>query len=472
MKKVPQKQKKNQKIKQKQIKKHRNHGRTKHKQHKKDSIPRKRVRRSKRIKNALRNFKIYYQNVGGLKSKLDLLQEMIDDYQPALVCIVETHMQKEEEIQIPGYSLVYRNDRSGNSGGILIGVRDNIKNISLELTQENKVGQSLWVLLTNTKKKIRIGVIYAPQENVTPNNELKLMYEDIREQIKIVKEEKQQILIIGDFNAKIGEAVEDNKKQVTKGRRQLLKLSNKENMIILNTVKEKCKGVWTRVQGEEKSITDYVLTDASSANTVKKMKTDEEKQYGLHKLCKNTATNENRKIYSDHNSILINLDFDTSNEEERPKKIITKEGYKRYITITEEENVSKLLQMGDLQESYSKWSIAIENSIKTVQKTRTKNPRKDIKELQKIRKRLREEFSTTEKLHEKILILERIKTLKKHITEKYKEVRSKRINRIVQELRENVDNGGNPHKQISEILPLHSGIIVVLSNKVMRISVF
>ena len=212
---------------------------------------------------------------------------MIDDYQPALVCIIETHMQKEEEIQISGYSLVYRNDRSANSGGILIGVRDNIKNNSLELTQENKVGQSLWILLTNTNKKIRIGIIYAPQENVTPNNELKLIYEDIREQIKIGKEEKQQILIIGDFNAKIGEAVEDSKTQVTKGGRQLLKLANKENMIILNTVKEKCKGVWTRVQGEEKSIIDYVLTDASSANTVKEMKIDEEKQYGLHKLYKN-----------------------------------------------------------------------------------------------------------------------------------------------------------------------------------------
>ena len=55
---------------------------------------------------------------------------MIDDYQPSLVCIVETHMQKEEEIQIPGYSLVYRNDRSAKSGGTLIGVRDNIKNIT------------------------------------------------------------------------------------------------------------------------------------------------------------------------------------------------------------------------------------------------------------------------------------------------------------------------------------------------------
>ena len=32
--------------------------------------------------------------------------------------------------------------------------------------------------------------------------------------------------------------------------------------------------------------------------------------------------------------------------------------------------------------------------------------------------------------------------MKEHITEKYKEVRSKRINRIAQEIRENVDNGG------------------------------
>ena len=97
--------KENQKIKQKQIKKtetkkeesiNRNkeqeQKQEKGKGDKKESITRKRVRRSKRIKNALKNFKIYYQNVRGLKSKLDSLQGMIDDYQPALVCIVETYM--------------------------------------------------------------------------------------------------------------------------------------------------------------------------------------------------------------------------------------------------------------------------------------------------------------------------------------------------------------------------------------------
>ena len=119
-------------------KRHKEKKQEKDKGNKKEGITRKRVRRSKRIKNTL---SIYYQNVRGLKSKLDSLPEMIDDYQPTLICIVETHMQKEEEIQIPGYRLAYRNNRSANSGGILIGVRDNIKNISSKLTQENKVAK-------------------------------------------------------------------------------------------------------------------------------------------------------------------------------------------------------------------------------------------------------------------------------------------------------------------------------------------
>ena len=55
---------------------------------------------------------------------------------------------------------------------------------------------------------------------------------------------------------------------------------------------------------------------------------------------------------------------------------------------------------------------------------------------------MREEYSTTIELQEKILILERIKILKEHITEKYKEGRYKRINRIAQQIRENVNNGG------------------------------
>ena len=143
--------------------------------------------------------------------------------------------------------------------------------------------------------------------------------------------------------------------------------------------------------------------------------------------------NQKKIQQPNHNSILVNLDHETPTEEQRPKKIITKKEYKRYRAITEEENVSQPLKMGDLHESYNKWAATKEIFIKTVQRRRTKNLRKDIKELQKICKRLREEYSNAIELHEKMLILERIKILKEHIAEKYKEDRRKRINCIAQE---------------------------------------
>ena len=68
--------------------------------------------------------------------------ETISDYQPILICLVETHLQKEEEIRIPGYSQMLCNDRSGNSGGIMLAVIENIKAITLEVAQERKLGKA------------------------------------------------------------------------------------------------------------------------------------------------------------------------------------------------------------------------------------------------------------------------------------------------------------------------------------------
>ena len=40
----------------------------------------KKTKRSKKIKNALTNFKVFYQNVRGLKSNVDSLMGTIKDY--------------------------------------------------------------------------------------------------------------------------------------------------------------------------------------------------------------------------------------------------------------------------------------------------------------------------------------------------------------------------------------------------------
>ena len=69
--------------------------------------------------------------------------ETISDYKPILICLVETNLQKEEGIRIPGYSQIFFNERSGNSGSIMLAVKENVRTVTLEVAQEKEIGQSL-----------------------------------------------------------------------------------------------------------------------------------------------------------------------------------------------------------------------------------------------------------------------------------------------------------------------------------------
>ena len=62
-------------------------------------------------------------------------------------------------------------------------VKENMKAVTLQVAQENKTGESFWILLDNNRSKIKIGTIYVPQENVTSNNQIKIMYNNVRKQI-------------------------------------------------------------------------------------------------------------------------------------------------------------------------------------------------------------------------------------------------------------------------------------------------
>ena len=67
----------------------------------------------------------------------------------------------------------------------------------------------MWILVDNDRSRLRIGVIYTSQENVTSNNELKIMYNNIIKQISIAQEERQQVLILGDFHTKVTTYIKD-----------------------------------------------------------------------------------------------------------------------------------------------------------------------------------------------------------------------------------------------------------------------
>ena len=92
-----------------------------------------------------------------MKSKVDSVQELVDDCQPNL-CLVESHMQEEEEIRIPGYNTIYQNDKASNSGGIINRSQRHSENNHTSKARNR--GQTLWILLYNQKKKKKkVGVI-------------------------------------------------------------------------------------------------------------------------------------------------------------------------------------------------------------------------------------------------------------------------------------------------------------------------
>ena len=76
------------------------------------------------------------------------------------------------------------------------------------------------------------------------------MYNDISKQNSIGHEERQQVLILGNFNAKVGTYVESNKPAMSNSGRQLMKMAKKFDLVITKKENEVCKGLWTRVQGQ------------------------------------------------------------------------------------------------------------------------------------------------------------------------------------------------------------------------------
>ena len=78
--------------------------------------------------------------------------------------------------------------------------------------------------------------------------------------------------------------------------------------------------------------------------------------------------------------------------------MITRKGYKKYQTIIHEKEISKILEQVEHQESYNTWVDEVENTIKQVEKIKTKKNKKRYSKNQQKRKKLRMEPKTTKKL--------------------------------------------------------------------------
>ena len=120
----------------------------------------KKIRKGQPIKNKLKNFTVMYLNIRGIKSKLRSLINIVEEIQPTIICITETHLSDDENLEIEGYKPL-RNNRDKDGGGVLIAIHEKLAHIATIVDEKKEVEESLWVVIVNTKIAIRVALVYA-----------------------------------------------------------------------------------------------------------------------------------------------------------------------------------------------------------------------------------------------------------------------------------------------------------------------
>ena len=115
---------------------------------------------------------------------------------------------------------------------------------------------------------------------------------------------------MGDFNSKVGNIIQGNSDKITKGGKILLKIIQKYNMTIINTMKI-TKGTWTRTMTrlykDEKAILDYIIINKSDEDCVLKFTIDENKTLAPYRIIKENG--QIKTVYSDHNVLECSINW-------------------------------------------------------------------------------------------------------------------------------------------------------------------
>ena len=163
-----------------------------------------------------------------MKLKFPTIKRIIEEEEPVMVALVETKLNEDDTIEIPGYA-ISRADRTEDGGGALFAIKKTFSNISVCTKEYKKHGAEIvWVKIDNSQTKLKIGVVYMPQECRTRKTILEAIYKDIEEEIQDAAENGFKLLLVRDLNCKVGAVIKGNKEKVTKGGRILLKMTMKQ----------------------------------------------------------------------------------------------------------------------------------------------------------------------------------------------------------------------------------------------------
>ena len=380
----------------------------------------------------MKNFKVMFDNIRGIKSKKYSLQKILNDEKPMVMCIAESHLKDGENFEIEGYKVERCDRKSSAGGGVMVIYDKQIQHMVTVVSEEDCEFEAMWMKVDNGRIAIKLGVIYMPQEDKTTVKKLQQIYKKIEKEIKKSVEENEHIVLMGDFNCRIGINEGRNNGEVTKGGKLLLGMAKKNGLCIVNK-EEICKGRWTRILGREKSALDFVLIRKDDRRYLQMMSIDENKEITPFWVTNET---ERRWIYSDHCMITVGLNWIMKLQDEKPPKYMGKKGLETMSRELDDLKVSQIIQEDDFENTYEEWSRSILKIAEQNKKSRKqKKEWKCCRLLQKAKKNVNKLIKKEKNEEKREMLKKRKEYIDEYIDLEMKEKKRNKVDKIVEEIK-------------------------------------
>ena len=271
---------------------------------------RKHGRAKRDVKKGKQTWTIAYNNMQGkTKNEKEMLQKLVRDNQWDVVCATETHIKEgQRKINFEGYNHFSknRNPEEKKGGGISVWIKKKLIAYSIESEENNN--EILWIEVAGSVKCI-VGVVYLASRNNNNNEWNKDIMEILHRDITRWKTQNKEIILLGDFNGHI---------HVNDGGSQEIHSTNENGKLLLDLIKAhdltmmnssgKCKGKWTWMRANQKSVVDYVVTSQSEADISQSLVIDD--------------TGKHWSIGSDHSWMVLTRDIQGDNEINSCQKVV------------------------------------------------------------------------------------------------------------------------------------------------------
>ena len=211
--------------------------------------------------------------------------------------VSETNVPPKANICIKGYKWFQHNSDEVKMNRVGVYIKNSrVKQTFIDIDSDVK----LWIRICLPQNQIVLGTVYGVQETA-PMAVATEQFQKLKEEIMDYQNKNLSVLLIGDFNAKIGNdqfGISGNNQFISRNGRLFRNLIDETNTIILNS-SSKCSGLWTRVNTKnplERSILDYAIVSQNLSDSILSMTIDDQQLYKIKGTCP-----------TDHNTILLDI---------------------------------------------------------------------------------------------------------------------------------------------------------------------